>query len=237
MRRGRGPRKDLLNPNDTLMALKINTSGRSLVQARATRGPRTMPDTSSRLLDLSVSEKVAKLSAFILSDIDTRAARAPYAAGGCYLLIARSPESPVAMALREHAGALAKSGIRIRAVFGEIELGQGAGTVAAAPFTTPSECRIARDSRLLAAHEQLVLAPDCCWIGDSMRREPAKRDAYENFAAGCAETATNASRSFEKIWRVSAPIRAVPVVPARLTARLPDLAGNPLDHPETPRRQ
>jgi hypothetical protein len=195
-----------------------------------------MPDTSSRLLDLSVGEKVARLSAFITSDIDTRATRGLYAAGGCYLLIARSPESPVAMALREHAGALAKCGIRIRTIFGEIELGQAA-TVATAPFAMPSECRIARDSRLLAAHEQLVLAPDCCWIGDSMRREPAKRDAYENFAAGCAETATNATRSFEKMWRASAPVRAVPVVPAGLAPRLPELAGNPLEHPETPRRQ
>jgi len=196
-----------------------------------------MPDTYSRLLDLSVGEKVARLSAFITSDIDTRATRGLYAAGGCYLLIARSPESPVAMALREHAGAMAKSGIRIRTIFGEIELGQGAATVAVAPFAMPSECRIARDSRLLAAHEQLVLASDCCWIGDSMRREPAKRDAYENFAAGCAETATNATRSFEKMWRASAPVRAVPVVPAGLAPRLPELAGNPLEHPETPRRQ
>src|SRR5262249_7231880 len=145
--------------------------------------------------------------------------------------------SPVAVALREHAGALVKSGIRIRAIFGEIELGQGAATVAAAPFAMPSECRIAGDSRLLAAHEQLVIAPDCCWLRDSMRREPAKRAAYENFTAGCAETATNAARSFEKMWRASAPVRAIPVVPARLTPRLPELAGNPLEHPETPRRQ
>jgi hypothetical protein len=196
-----------------------------------------MPDTSSRLLDLSVSEKVARLSAFITSDIDSRAARGLYAAGGCYLLIARSPEGPVAIALREHAATLAKSGIRIRAIFGEIELGQGAATVAAPPFALPSECRIARDPRLLAAHEQLVLAPDCCWIGDSMRREPAKRDAYENFAAGCAESATNAARSFEKLWRAAAPVRAVPMVPAGLTPRLPELAGNPLEHSETTRRQ
>jgi len=196
-----------------------------------------MPDTSSRLLDLSVSEKVARLSAFITSDIDSRAARGLYAAGGCYLLIARSPEGPVAVALREHAGALGKSGIRIRAIFGEIELGQGAATVAAPPFALPSECRIARDPRLLAAHEQLVLAPDCSWIGDSMRREPAKRDAYEKFAPGCAETATNAARSFEKMWRAAAPVRAIPMVPAGLTPRLPELAGNPLEHPETLRRQ
>jgi len=196
-----------------------------------------MPDTSSRLLDLSISEKVGKLSAYIASDIDTRTARGLYATGGCYLLIARSPESPVALALREHAAGLAKSGIRIRAIFGEAELGHGAATIAAAPFALPSECRIARDPRLLAAHEQLVLAPDCAWIGDSMRREPSKRDAYENFAAGCAETATNATRSFEKIWRAAAPVRSVPVLPAALTSRLPEMTGSGLERPEAPRRQ
>ncbi len=196
-----------------------------------------MPDTSSRLLDLCVSEKVAKLSAFIASDIDTRTTRGLYAAGGCYLLIARSPESPVALALREHAAGLAKSGIRIRAIFGEVELGHGAATVAAAPFAVPSECRIARDARLLAAHEQLVLAPDCAWIGDSMRREPSKRDAYENFAAGCSETAVHAARSFEKIWRAAAPIRSVPLVPASLAPRLPEMTGSGVERPETPRRQ
>ncbi len=196
-----------------------------------------MPDTSSRLLDLSISEKVAKLSAYIASDIDTRTARGLYAAGGCYLLIARSPESPVALALREHAAGLAKSGIRIRAIFGEVEPGHGAARVAAAPFALPSECRIARDTRLLAAHEQLVLAPDCAWIGDSMRREPSKRDAYENFAAGCAETATNAARSFEKIWRAAAPMKAMPALPVALASRLPDPPVSGLERPEAPRRQ
>jgi hypothetical protein len=196
-----------------------------------------MPDTSSRLPDLSICEKVAKLSAFITSDIGTRTERGLYAAGGCYLLIARSPESPVAQALRDHAAALAKSGIRIRAIFGEAELGHSAAKVAAAPFALPSECRIVRDPRLLAAHEQLVLGPDCAWIGDSMRREPSKRDAYECFAASSAETATNAARSFEKMWRAAGPVRAMPSLSAALASRLPELTGAGLDLPETPRRQ
>jgi hypothetical protein len=195
-----------------------------------------MPDTSSRLQDLSIGEKVAKLSAFIASDIDTRTARGLYAAGGCYLLIARSPESPVAVAVRDHADRLTECAIRIRAIFGEVELGQGAATVAAAPFAPPSECRIARDPRLLAAHEQLVLCADRSWTGDSMRREPSKRDAYESFAPACAETATNAARSFEKIWRAAAPLRAMPAVPAGLASRLPDI-GNGLEGFDLPRRQ
>src|SRR6202790_4000349 len=196
-RRAQGRRQYLINPNDTLMAQKINDSG-GFHSRPGNKGTSDMPDTSSRLLEMSISEKVAKLSAFIASDIDTRTGRGLYAAGGGYLLIARSPVSPVAIAMRDHASSLARSGIRIRAVFCEVELGQGAATVAAAPFALPSECRIARDTRLLSAHEQLVLAPDRAWIGDSMRREPSKRDAYESFAAGCAETATNAARSFEK---------------------------------------
>jgi hypothetical protein len=89
----------------------------------------------------------------------------------------------------------------------------------------------------LSAHEQLVLAPDRAWIGDSMRREPSKRDAYESFAAGCAETATNAARSFEKIWRASAPVRSVPVLPPTLAPRLPEMPSSVVDHPESPRRQ
>jgi hypothetical protein len=196
-----------------------------------------MPDTSSRLLDLSIREKVAKLSAFIASDIATRTARGLHAAGGCYLLIARSPESPVALALREHASALAKSGIRVRAVFSEVDPGQRAATIMAAPFVLPGECRIARDPRLLAAHEQLVLAPDCSWIGDCMRREPSKRDAYECFAPSCAQTAAHAARSFERLWRAAAPMQSVPVLSAALASRLPEMAGNALEWPESPRRQ
>jgi hypothetical protein len=218
------------------MAKKINDSG-GFHSRPGNKGTSDMPDTSSRLLEMSISEKVAKLSAFIASDIDTRTGRGLYAAGGCYLLIARSPVSPVAIALRDHASGLAKSRIRVRAVFGEVELGQGAATVAAAPFALPSECRIARDARLLAAHEQLVLAADRAWIGDSMRRDPSKRDAYESFAAGCVETATNAARSFEKIWRASAPVRSVPVVAPTLAPCRPEMPASALDHPETPRRQ
>ena len=51
------------------------------------------------------------------------------------------------------------------------------------------EVRWARKPRLIEAHEQLVLGPQTCWIGDSMRREPAKCDAYETYIDDCAETA------------------------------------------------
>ena len=93
-----------------------------------------------------------------------------------------------------------------------------------------------RDQRLLAAHEQLVLAPDYAWIGDSMRREPSRRDTFERFAPASAEVAMQATRSFERLWRATVAIESVPAMPAAIASHLTGLAaGQP--HPENPRRQ
>ena len=93
-----------------------------------------------------------------------------------------------------------------------------------------------RDQRLVAAHEQLVLAPDYAWIGDSMRREPSRRDTFERFAPASAEVAMQATRSFERLWRSTVAIESVPAMPAAIASHLTGLAaGQP--HPENPRRQ
>ncbi len=94
-----------------------------------------------------------------------------------------------------------------------------------------------RDPRLLAAHEQLVLAPDRAWIGDCMRREPTKRDTYERFAANAPDVAALATRSFERLWRAAVPMRSMPQLPAGLASHLPGLAGMPFARSESPRRQ
>ena len=191
-------------------------------------------DASSRLPATSTGEKVAKLSEFIARDMDTRAARGLQTAGGLYLLVARSPESPVAQALRAHAIGLTAMGIRTHAIFSEIEPAH-AGTMPP-PFAQPGECRVVRDQRLLAAHEQLVLAPDYAWIGDSMRREPSRRDTFERFAPASTEVAMQATRSFERLWRATVAIESVPAMPAAIASHLTGLAAEQL-HPENPRRQ
>ncbi len=112
-------------------------------------------ETPSLLHGLSIAEKVSKLTAFIGEDLDARSMHGMNVAGGCYLLIARSPDSPVAAALRSHAARLAAMGIRVRAIFSEVDSAKPAHLMA--PFSVPSECRLARDPRLLAAHEQLTL--------------------------------------------------------------------------------
>jgi hypothetical protein len=178
-------------------------------------------ETPSLLHGLSVAEKVSKLGAFIGNDLDTRSTHGIHVAGGCYLLIARSPDSPVAQALRSHVARLSALGIRVRAIFSEVDSSKPAHLMA--PFSVPSECRLARDQRLLAAHEQLTLTPTCTWVGDCMRRDPGKRDALERFAADCAQTGAHAIRSFESLWRATVPVFAMPPITAAL-AQMPEMA-------------
>lgn len=175
----------------------------------------------SQLHGQSIAEKIAKLSAFIGDDLDARAAHGLHIPGGCYLLIARSPESPVAQALRGHAARMTSMGIRLRAIFSEVDQANPINLIA--PFATPSECRLARDPRLLAAHEQLSLNPKMTWVGDCMRREPGKRDALECYAPNCAQTGVYASRSFESLWKVTAALYTVPPIAAAL-AQMPEAA-------------
>jgi hypothetical protein len=68
------------------------------------------------------------------------------------------------------------------------------------------EARWARHPRLIEAHEQLVLGPETCWIGDCMRRDPSRCDAYENYVEGCGEAAGCAIVSFERLWFASEPL-------------------------------
>lgn len=189
-------------------------------------------DTPSQLHGLSIAEKISKLSTFIGEDLDARAAHGVHIAGGCYLLIARSPESPVAQALRVHAGRLPAMGIHIRAIFSEVDQANPAHLMA--PFSMPSECRLARDPRLLAAHEQLSLSPTCTWVGDCMRREPGKRDALERYAPNCAQTGAHAARSFESLWRATVPLYALPPIAA--LAQIPEMASGEVV-PDSLRRQ
>jgi hypothetical protein len=177
-------------------------------------------ETPSLLHGLSIAEKVSKLSAFIGDDLDMRSTQGIHVAGGCYLLIARSPDSPVAQAVRSHAGRLSTLGIRVRTIFSEVDSSKPAHLLA--PFSVPSECRLARDPRLLAAHEQLTLTQTCTWVGDCMRRDPGKRDALERFAPNCAQTGAHAVRSFESLWRATVPVYSMPTITAAL-AQMPEM--------------
>jgi hypothetical protein len=196
-----------------------------------------MPFDASSRQNFSIGEKVAILTKFISKDLEARTQPALTIASDSYLLIARTPDSPVAQALRASATAMAAAGIRVRAIFSEVEPGRAAVAVRSEPFSAPSECRLTRDSRLLSAHEQLVLSPERTWIGDCMRREPSKRDTFERYAESCAETARLAASSFERLWRMALPVEALNPLPAAIASRLPDYASAVPPRPEGLRRQ
>ena len=167
-------------------------------------------NASPRMNVVKKEDKEAMIRDFIVQDLAARAS-APAPASACYLLMALSADSPVARALASLANELAGAHITVQAVFARS--GPQVKTEAATGLERVATLRHAPDVRLLDAHEQLVLGPSKVWVGDCMRRDPAKRDAYECFAEDSSETAVWAKRSFDRVWQRARPIRATTMNP------------------------
>ena len=60
--------------------------------------------------------------------------------------------------------------------------------------------------RLADAHEQLVINDAACWVGDCMRRDPSKRDAFECYAPAHPEASRTAAVSFARLWGACEPV-------------------------------
>lgn len=164
-------------------------------------------------------EKESKLRDFIHGDIAARKCGAVHAGPQTYLMIARSLDSPVTRALLAACAEAAATGVRFRVLF---MLDEGVARdldAAAADHIATIDARFAADPRLLDAHEFLVLGPATVWIGDCMRRDPSKRDAYEFYSSDAAEAARSAARSFERLWQGASPL-----VLRRLPSDMPDVA-------------
>ena len=129
-------------------------------------------------------------------------------ARGQITLVARSAESPVARALAELGSEIAGRAITVRAIFGQLESEKTpvGWSVAGPEIAFCRDLRWAKNPRLADAHEQLVLGPQTCWIGDCMRRDPSRRDAYEQFVNSDAATSATMAVSFERLWAVSVPL-------------------------------
>jgi hypothetical protein len=126
-------------------------------------------------------------------------------------IVARSMESPVVQAVAGLGEELADKGYKVRMILAQLDAeskpaswSHDGRTVAFA-----HEVRWARHPRLIEAHEQLVLGPETCWIGDCMRRDPLKSDAFENYIEDCGEAAGCAAVSFERLWVASEPLTAL----------------------------
>ena len=153
-------------------------------------------NTKPRMDVVKRENKEAKLKTFIANHLS-----ATVASTSCepWLLIARSVESPVVLALAAMEPELQAAGIKVLALLTQMSPAV-ADSAAPSDLKIPGEFRIISDVRLLDAHEQLRLDATTSWIGDCMRREPAKRDAYECHAADCTETADWSRKAFDRMW-------------------------------------
>ena len=125
-------------------------------------------------------------------------------------MVARSLESPVVKAIASLAREIAEANISVRMIMAHADHDTfgDAWSDAGHVVGFDHEVRWARHPRLIEAHEQLVLGPQTCWIGDSMRRDPTKCDAFESYVEGCGEAAGCALVSFERLWIASEPLLA-----------------------------
>jgi hypothetical protein len=140
----------------------------------------------------TVDDKTQSLSRFVATHLSD---------GAEITVIARSVESPIVKAIDASRAEIAAAGVSIRAIFLQSNIGnwgEGDGT-------SSRDVRLALNPRLLEAHEQVVISPTAVWIGDCMRRDPVKRDAFSQEKVGCAVTAKFAVLSFEKLWAISTP--------------------------------
>ena len=123
-------------------------------------------------------------------------------------LVARSAESPVARALVALGHEVAGRGLTVRAIFGQLEHEKSSAgwSIAGPEIAFARDLRWAKNPRLADAHEQLVLGPATSWIGDCLRRDPNRRDAYEQFIASETHTSATLRTSFDRLWAASVPL-------------------------------
>lgn len=148
-------------------------------------------------------EKEQKLKDFILNHI-SRSPRSRTRVAQPLLIVARSIDSPVVGAVAAIDREILEAGVTVRMILAQAT--PDGPLPATQSLACQHEIRWARHPRLIEAHEQLVVGPEACWIGDCMRRDPSRCDAFENYIEDCGEAAGCAIVSFERLWAASEPL-------------------------------
>lgn len=115
-------------------------------------------------------------------------------------MIARSAASPV---LRATVATVLEADYPMVAV--RIILAERPDTISESLSMLAPTIRYMPTSRLFDVHEQLVIGDSGAWIGDSMRRDPLKLDAYERFLTADAEATAWATLAFDRLWSIARP--------------------------------
>lgn len=161
---------------------------------------RSKPPVASDALRMETREE--RLKAFMSEALE----QTPGARPDAILVVARSPESAVARAIFALSPSLAARSIGARMVFASSSA-MASGEVWQLSFDRgfAHEIRLVANPRFLAAHEQLVIGDGAVWFGDSMRREPDKRDAFSSYSRDGAE-ALRARQTFARLWAGAEPL-------------------------------
>jgi hypothetical protein len=164
-----------------------------------------LPKSSVNAIAVKKEDKEARLKAFISEQVECRlATSSDDEAGALITLVARSIDSPVVKALRAFESELSAKRAAVEVVLASETADRDA---AMSLVTAGWSVRVLKDMRFRDAHEQLVIGAASAWIGDCMRRDPLKRDAFESFAGACPETVSRAATSFAHLWRRANPIQ------------------------------
>ena len=143
-------------------------------------------------------ERESNLRTFIRDSLDEAASGRVDAIA----VLARSPSSPVVEALLAMSEELATSRIGALVVL--------AGGTAAAENETWNltfssnfvhEIRLTSNPRVLDGHEQLIVGDRAIWYGDCMRRDPAKRDAFNSYLPNDPAAVRSGRFAFQSLWR------------------------------------
>lgn len=161
-------------------------------------------DSPSRPVIDTRTEKEVKLKSFIADAVAAHDGAAPLT------LVARATDSPVARALAACISESGRTDLAVHLVLFDIDTIVEDHAASSILDLKAAEIRVLHDVRFVAAHEQLVLGADRVWIGDCMRRDPQKRDAFELFHVNEPSSAAHAKASFARLWTAAKPLtRAV----------------------------
>ena len=174
--------------------------------------------TSPRLQTIGREEREAKLKEFVATALVVRRASGENAPA-CITLLARAPDSPVARVIASMATELTAANISLTAVLLDLEAFTEEPGRPSILDMSNADVRVLIDPRFTSAHEQMVLSANIMWLGDCMRRDPAKRDAFELFHHDNPEATSHAVISFSRLWATAQAVRRLhPLAPQMMVA-------------------
>ena len=169
--------------------------------------------TSPRLQNIGREEREAKLREFVATALVVRRASGDSAPANITLL-ARAPDSPVARVIASMAAELAAANISLAAVLLDLDAFTEEPGRPSILDMSNADIRVLADPRFTSAHEQMVLSANIMWLGDCMRRDPAKRDAFELFHHDNPEATSHAAISFNRLWATAQTVNRIrPLAP------------------------